>query len=61
MVKFLGMEMGTPIRNPVHRGNRYGNGFSKCTYCGRHYTQMGISRHWGKCPENPKNKEKVNG
>lgn len=51
--RYLGMEMGTPVRNPVHRSGR--PGFIKCCHCGKHYTSLGIGRHWSKCPKNPKN------
>lgn len=48
-------QFGTLVKNPMHRPGGYG--YSPCTYCAKLYTSMGISRHWDKCKENPKNKE----
>jgi hypothetical protein len=50
------MIFGTTVKNPVHRAGR--DRYSKCTYCAKYYTQLGISRHWSRCPKNPKNQPK---
>lgn len=51
------MKMGTKVTNPTYRRGR--DMFTACTYCKRYYTSLGISRHWGRCPENPKNRKDV--
>lgn len=45
-MKYLGMTLGTKVLNPMRRG---GAGFSQCFGCKRHYTQLGLTRHWPKC------------
>lgn len=50
------MKLGTKVKNPMRR---HGHGYTECCHCHKYFTEMGISRHWGKCPENPKNKQEV--
>lgn len=52
-----GRKMGTTVMNPTVRGGQ--SRYTECTYCHKLYTHLGIGRHWGKCPENPKNKREV--
>lgn len=52
----LGMKVGTKVINPTHR--RSDSGYTECLYCKRYYTKLGAARHWGRCPENPKNKQR---
>jgi hypothetical protein len=47
------MNMGTRVKNPTHR--LYGKPFTMCKYCKKYYTNLGVSRHWAKCPKNPIN------
>jgi hypothetical protein len=45
------VKRGTLVKNPTARAGL--SGFVACTYCNRHYTHLGISRHCDKCPDNP--------
>lgn len=42
---------GTKVNNPLHRSGC--KSFVLCTYCGKYYTYLGISRHWDRCKYNP--------
>jgi hypothetical protein len=39
---------GTKVQNPCKREGR--SGYTQCCHCGQLYTNLGISRHWAKCP-----------
>lgn len=57
-----GCGMSTKVKNPCRRdwSNPYEpHGYSTCSMCKEKFTQLGISRHWDYCKENPKNKEKI--
>jgi len=49
-------EYGTKVKRPMKRGSNFG--FTDCGYCGKLYTQLGISRHWDHCHKNPNRKVK---
>ena len=43
------MNFGTTVKNPVARTGY--SGFTKCTFCNKYYTKLGISRHWNRCKD----------
>lgn len=42
-----GAVFGTTVRNPLTSQGR--DEYTKCRWCQKWYTRLGISRHWDRC------------
>lgn len=47
---------GTTVKNPCARVGT--SGYKCCRHCDKLFTALGLSRHWDKCADNPKNRVK---